>query len=229
MRLILSRLYGLEDLNAVPEDIPGTRGHSFLAFVFRGGFHDNSILQQHLRANDHKVLEGCDICGCQVVTLLRDPYDAFVSFYFYVNRMKRLFRELPDGVMIGKPIDHPEVVAFIRSHYKRHLKMAHGWLRSQRAVVVRYEDMRGDTEAAIRDLTSEIGARPEAAVRAAVEACRAERLRGKGEATKDHRWIRSHIRSATTGDSSKYLTQVHFDAFRESSAGLIRALGYPVR
>jgi hypothetical protein len=110
-RKLFSQLYRLDDLNEslgrVPENVP-----TFLRFVEHGSFKENSVFHSHLFPNP-KLIDACEGLGCNLITMLRNPYDAFVSFYFYVNRLAERFHHGPFAVIIGKPIDHPDVLEAI--------------------------------------------------------------------------------------------------------------------
>jgi hypothetical protein len=217
-RKLFSQLYRLDDLNEslgrVPENVP-----TFLRFVEHGSFKENSVFHSHLFPNP-KLRDACEGLGCNLITMLRNPYDAFVSFYFYVNRLAERFHHGPFAVIIGKPIDHPDVLEFVRTEYLRHLNLAVRWVNSGKAIVIRYEDLHARPVETIRDVADRICPVEDDQIRSAVEQCQAEKLKRRGG------WIKGHIRSATTGNWEEHLGPAHFEAFKESSADLIIRLGY---
>jgi hypothetical protein len=194
-----------------------------------GGFPDGSIFHLHRRCSPLfcSVIEAVP---AHIVTVVRDPYDAFVSYYFWTQR-----RTLTDGErskvrkrqrMVGKPLDDPEVLAFLADSkgFGSHLSAANGWLHSGRAIAVRYEELhRVPVEALIR-VTEQIAPVERGRIEAAIEACRAENMRQQRSRKKA--W---NVRVATVGDSRQHLTEAHLAIFRERYANLIRSLGYEVR
>jgi hypothetical protein len=161
-----------------------------------------------------------------LVTIVRDPYDAFVSTYYTLqqhaaedNQKGRKFTEL-----MGKPLDDPAVVDFLRrGGYWNNLQKARDWSSSGRAVVLRYEDLSRDPLAALRRATAQIAPLDDDRLQIAIDYCRADRMRQRTKGGS------KHVRQATVGDSVRQLTPDHLDAFREAYAELITELGYQVR
>jgi hypothetical protein len=161
-----------------------------------------------------------------LVTIVRDPYDAFVSTYYTLqlhaeeqNQKGRKFTEL-----MGKPLDDAEVIDFLRQGgYRNNLQKARDWATSVDAVVLRYEELIHDPLAALRRATAEIAPVSDEQLEIAIDYCSADRMRQRTKGGK------KHVRSATVGDSRRQLNAAHFDAFREAYADLIEELGYPVR
>jgi hypothetical protein len=160
------------------------------------------------------------------VTLMRNPYDAFVSTYYTLqqhyednNRKRRGKTEL-----MGKPLDHPEVIAFLREDgYRGNLLKARDWMSSGRAHVVRYEELHADPVGQLVRLTDGIEAVDRSAIERAVEACSAENMRRRSKG------MAKHVRVARPDDARQRLSDEHYAAFRETYADLIRELGYDVR
>jgi hypothetical protein len=219
-RNILANIYDLIDLNERVEHVP-RHAAEFAEFVEAGLFLDDSVLHQHFNPKP-EVLAGCEALDCHIITLLRNPYDAFVSFYFYVNRNKKRFQGTPSGVLINKPMEHPDVVRFLGETYRRHLLIARRWIGSGRASVLRYEDLHANPLASVRAVTERIKSVPDSQIESALEACSASQLRKRGG------WLKAHIRVAATGDWEKHLQPVHLEAFREKHGSLIESLGYSV-
>jgi hypothetical protein len=161
-----------------------------------------------------------------LVTIVRDPYDAFVSTYYTLqqhaaenNPKRRKFTEL-----MGKPLEDPVVVDFLRrGGYRNNLQKARDWANSGRAVVLRYEDLSQDPLVALRHATGQIAPVNDEILEIAIDYCRAERMRQRTKGGS------KHVRTATIGDSVQRLTPNHLEAFREAYADIIAELGYPVR
>lgn len=224
LKCLLGRAYGLRWLR--PFETPGRPDHAALReWLAAGRFPDDTIYHQHY---DYApaLAEELRSVPAHLVTIVRDPYDAFVSTYHTLqlhaenqNQKGRRFTEL-----MGKPLDDPEVIAFLRDGgYRNNLLKARDWARSGEAVVLRYEDLIRDPLTTLKRAAAEIAPVSDEQLKVAIDYCRADRMR---ERTKGGR---NHVRSATVGDSRKHLGPDHFAAFREAYGDLIADLDYPVR
>src|SRR5918994_409106 len=140
LKCLLGHAYGLRWLRPfeVPEraDLP-----SLTSWLEAGLFPDGTIFHQHYDFSP-EIANALDDVPAHLVTIVRDPYDAFVSTYYTLqhhaaeqNRKERKFTEL-----MGKPLDDPAVIEFLRSgRYRNNLEKARDWITSGRAVVLRYE------------------------------------------------------------------------------------------
>jgi hypothetical protein len=224
LKCLLGRAYGLRWLrpHETPEraELPALR-----AWLAAGRFPDGTIFHQHFDY-DRETAASLLASGAHVVTIVRDPYDAFVSTYYTLqqhaaeeNRKGRKLTEL-----MGVPLDDPSVIAFLQEGgYRNNLEKARDWAASGKAVVLRYEDLSRDPLAELRRATGEIERLPDETLEAAIDYCHADRMRQrtKGGA--------KHVRAAKVGDSREKLNAEHLAAFRAAYADLIEALGYPVR
>lgn len=199
----------------------------FDEWVAAGGFPDGTVFHQHYDYSP-ELAAAIAAVPAQAVTIIRDPYDMFVSSYFTLQEHKddgdRTGRRM--DLLIDKPLDHPDVLAFLRLNeggVRGNMLRAKGWLESGRAAVVRYEDLHRDPVGALDRLTASIAPVARQRLERAVEACSAETIRQRGGAKA------KHVRAATVGDSKQRLTDAHLAIFRERHADLIRALGYEVR
>jgi hypothetical protein len=224
LKCLLGRIYGLRWLRPfeTPEraDLPALK-----TWLAEHRFPDGTIFHQHYDFLP-EVADAFDAVPAHLVTIVRDPYDAFVSTYHTLqhharedNRKGRRFTEL-----MGKPLDDPEVVAFLRDGgYRNNLAKARDWVKSGRATALRYEALSKDPLRELQRATATIAPASDDVLEAAIEYCRADRMR---ERTKGGR---THVRKATVGDSVHQLTADHLAAFREAYADIIDELGYPVR
>ncbi len=222
LKCILATAYGLKILG--PKRVPERpQLDLFQAWVARGDFPDGTIFHQHYDYSP-ELAAAIETVPAHIVTIVRDPYDAFVSSYFTIQKHagddKR--KENLAAVMIGKPLDHPDVLAYLADGFDRHLAKANDWVHSGRAVVFRYEALHADPAAALRRGTDQIGPVAPGRIEAAIEACSAETMRQSNRAAK-------HVRAATVGDSRARLDEAHLAIFRERHADLVRSLGYEVR
>ena len=224
LKCLLGRAYGLRWLR--PHETPDRPDvESLETWLNAGRYPDDSIFHQHYDYSP-RIAELLKPTGARLVTIVRDPYDAFVSTYYTLqlhaesqNAKGRKFTEL-----MGKALDDPEVIAFLRNGgYRNNLEKARDWARSGDAVVLRYEDLSRDPLGTLRAATAELGPVSDEQLGIAIEYCTADRMRERSKGG------RSHVRSATVGDSRKKLNSEHFDAFRDAYADVIADLGYPVR
>ncbi len=245
LKCLLGRAYGLRWLR--PFETPERADlESLRPWLAENRFPDDTIYHQHYDFSP-AIADALDAVPAHIVTIVRDPYDAFVSTYYTLqqhaaedNQKGRKFTEI-----MGKPLDHPDVVDFLRQGgYRNNLLKARDWASSGRAVVLRYEDLIRDPLAELRRAATAIvrnappvppspiamgegvrGVRvpTDDTLEISIDYCRADRMRArtKGGA--------KHVRTATVGDSKKHLTPAHLDAFREAYADLVKELGYQVR
>jgi hypothetical protein len=224
LKCLLGTIYNLRWLK-VTEIPERAELAAFREWAVGGGFVDGTIYHQHY---DYAA-EICDIAEAipaRVVTLVRNPYDAFVSTYYTLqqhhgdgNRKRR-----GKTALMGKPLDHPEVIEFLRTGgYRSNLVKARDWMGSGRAGVLRYEALHADPVGELVRLTDSIEAVDRATIERAAEACSAEnmRLRSRGMA--------KHVRAAKPDDARQRLNDEHLAAFRDTYADLILELGYEVR
>jgi hypothetical protein len=222
---LLSTLYGLEW--PTPGGHAAARGaDSLRAFVEAGKFPDGSMFHHHTRFN-RRLCDVIDAIPAHHVTIVRDPYDVFVSMYFWeqerTSRGLGVDRPRPRHAMYGKPLDHEDVLEFLAEDFGQHIVRANGWLHSGRAIPVRYEELHDDPIDALQRVTDQIEPVSRERIEEALAACRAERVRQQDEKMA---W---HVRAAKVGDSRDKLGQPHLDVFRERHGELIRSLGYEVR
>jgi hypothetical protein len=224
LKCLLGRAYGLRWLrNFETPERPDLS--ALTAWLAANRFPDGTIFHQHYDYAP-EVADALDAVPAHLVTIVRDPYDAFVSTYYTLqqhsaenNQKGRKFTEL-----MGKPLHDPAVIEFLRQGgYRNNLEKARDWANSGRAVVLRYENLSQDPLAELRRATEMIAPVSVESLETAIDYCRADRMR---ERTKGGS---KHVRTATVGDSERQLTADHLEAFREAYAEIIAELGYPVR
>lgn len=222
---LLSTIYGLQW--PTPGGHAATSSPESLAeFALSGGFPDGSMFHHHTRFH-RRLCDVIDSIPAHNVTIVRDPYDVFVSMYYW--EQERSSRGLgvdqprPRNAMFGKPLDHNDVVQFLADGFGPHISRANGWLHSGRAIPIRYEELHANPLGALQRVTDQIEPVSVERVALALETCRAERVRQQDEKMS---W---HVRSARVGDSRDKLSEVHLAVFRERHGDQIRLLGYDVR
>jgi len=224
LKCILGTMYDLRPLppKGVPErpQLP-----LFRSWVEQGGFPDGTIFHQHYDYSD-ALADAIAAAGAHAVTIVRDPYDTFVSSYFTIQQHadddRRKNRRT--DILLNKPLDHPDVVQYLRDGgFRNNMLRAKEWIESGRTVVVRYEELHRDPVATLTRVADHLAPVPVATIERAVETCSAENMRKMGGGRS------KHVRTAKVGDSRDRLNAQHLAAFRDQYADLIRSLGYEVR
>jgi hypothetical protein len=229
IKCLLGKVY---DLEWVPgRQRPVATPNGFRTWIESGGFPDQSIFHQHCKWSP-RLSDVFEAAGVHLVTIVRDPYDVFVSLYRWIQEEPVVARSLRDAgttrsrprdAVIGKPLDHQDVLDFLAGDFGSFLDKAGGWKHSGRAVVVRYEGLHGDPVGELTRTTDVIQPVGRERIEWAIEECRAENMRQMR--TK----FQGYFRSAKVGDSHERLSEAHLLIFRERYADLIRSLGYAVR
>ncbi|HEX2282034.1 MAG TPA: sulfotransferase domain-containing protein [Thermomicrobiales bacterium] len=224
LKCLLGRAYGLRWLrNFETPERPDLR--ALTTWLTANRFADGTIFHQHYDYAP-EVADALATVPAHVVTIVRDPYDAFVSTYYTLqqhsaenNQKGRKFTEL-----MGKPLNDPAVIDFLRrGGYRNNLEKARDWANSGRAVVLRYENLSQDPLAELRRATEMIAPVSVESLETAIDYCSADRMRQRTKGGS------KHVRAATVGDSERQLTADHLEAFREAYAEIIAELGYSVR
>jgi hypothetical protein len=228
LKCLLSRVYDLQWV--IGEDSPNTNITQFRKFVEEGRFPENTIFHQHVKYKP-ALCDIIDTIPAHLVTIVRDPYDAFVSMYHWMQTRTEYDRERgrvrpkdrPRDAMYDKSIDDPAVLDFLSTSYGEQIQRAHDWVTSGRAIVVRYEDLHKDAIETLTRVTDQIEPVDPERVKQAVEACNAENMRNMSQR------MSKHVRSAKVGDSRGKLDESHLKIFREQYGDLVSTLGYEVR
>lgn len=219
---ILAECYGLTIL---PEGVPERDIMGFRRFIESGAFADGTIFHEHFRFSP-EFRPVADSIGCHMVTIVRDPYDMFVSYYHYIQRFSESFvraaPDSPESRAIGKVIDSPEALLVLKRPFEWYLLQANQWMHSGDSAVVRYEELHDDPVGAVRSLTARIEPADDARIHQALAASTPSALRQKSQP------LALHVRSAIVGDWQNHLTDVHLEIFRNYHAELVRGLGYPL-
>lgn len=228
LKCLLSRVYDLQWV--IGDDSPDTNVARFIQYINEGRFPDNTIFHQHCKYKP-ALCDAIDGIPAHLVTIVRDPYDAFVSMYHWMQtrtdydreRGRVRPKERPRNAMYDKELDDPVVLEFLAGPYGEHMRRAHDWVRSGRAIVVRYEDLHRNPVEALTRATNQIEPVDATRIENAVEACRAENMRTMTKS------LSKHVRAAKVGDSRGKLGEEHLKIFREQYGDILTSLGYEVR
>jgi hypothetical protein len=224
LKCLLGHIYDLRPLSK--QETPKRPDLSlFKEWIGAGGFPDGTLFHQHYDFST-ELVDLIDSLPAHTVTIIRDPYDGFVSSYFTIQQHKDdgLRSGRRTDVMQGKALGDSEVLEYLRNGgFRNNMRRAREWMESGRTLVVRYERLHSDAVAELRSITDQMQPVPDEKIAAAVEACSADNMRKMGgERSK-------HVRAAKVGDSREKLNDEHLAIFREKYAEMIRALGYEVR
>lgn len=223
LKCLLGAIYELEWLRG--SDVPERAVRdAFAAWVASGGFRDGTIYHQHYNYSP-ELADAVAAVPAHLVTIIRDPYDMFVSGFFFVQAQASVEgrSERASDPMIGKAIDDPAVLDFLANDFGDALAKANGWLHSHRSIVVRYERLHDDPIGELTGATNRISPVDPVRIHRSIGTCDAATLR------KSRKGLRKRIRSATVGDWRNYLTETHLTIFRDRYADQIRSLGYDVQ
>jgi hypothetical protein len=222
---LLSLAFGLTWVREAPaHDYWGARDPGGLrSFIEAGRFPDHAICHQHFwpSAKLDEILREHD---ARLATTVRDPYDQFVSWYFYIQNFADAFVAAADpGVRaIGKPVTHPDVLDLLTNEFGTFLDQGIAWLESHRSFIVRYEELHHDPDAVVARAHTHFGLELVMPVQAAITGSSADALRREGAD------LQRHVRSGRVGDWREHLTSAHLDVFRRSHRSRIERLGYTV-
>ncbi len=224
LKCILGHIYDLRPLTN-RETPKRPQFQLFKEWVEADGFPDGTVFHQHYDYTT-ELADVVESIPAHAVTIIRDPYDGFVSSYFTIQQHKDdgLRSGRRTDVMVGKPLSDPAVLDYLRNGgFRNNMRRALEWKDSGRTHVVRYEKLHSDPIAELRAVTDQIVPVPDDKIAAAMEACSADNMRKMGgEKSK-------HVRAAKVGDSREKLNDEHLAIFREKYASMIRSLGYDVR
>jgi Sulfotransferase domain len=224
LKCLLGTVYGLRPLST--QETPQRPQIELLqAWLDEGNFPDGTIFHQHYDYSD-ELADLIDAVPAHTATIIRDPYDGFVSSYFTIQEHKESGqrRGRRRDAISGKSLSDPEVIEHLRNGgFRNNMRRARDWMESGRTLVVRYERLHSDPIEELRSVTDKIQPVPDERIAAAVAACSAENMRQLGGGKS------KHVREAKVGDSREKLNEEHLAVFREKYADLIRALGYEVR
>jgi hypothetical protein len=223
LKCLLASIYQLRPLG--PSRSPESPTlDSFRSWVGRGLFQDGTVFHQHYDFS-HALADAILAVPAYTVTIVRDPYDAFVSS-FYTNQKhagSEVRKKRKGSIFIGKDIDHPDVLSWLRGGgFRNHLVKANQWVGSGRTIVVRYETLLADPTAELKRLSGHLGPVSDDRIIRAVEACSADAMRQNSRTA-------GHVRVAKVGDSKRRLNDEHLEIFQNQYAELITRLGYEVR
>lgn len=224
LKCILAHIYDLRPLGN-RETPRRPQLHLFKDWVEGDNFPDGSIFHQHYDYST-ELADLIDSVPAHAVTIIRDPYDGFVSSYFTIQQHQEdgMRSGRRTDVMVGKSLCDSDVVAYLRNGgFRNNMRRAKEWLESGRTRVVRYERLHSNPVEELRPVTDSIEPVPDERIAAALESCSADNMRKMGGSRS------KHVRAAKVGDSKEKLNEEHLAVFREKYSDMIRALGYEVR
>lgn len=226
VKCLLASIYDLAWLRG-DEAPANSNPATFIAWAGQGNFPDDAIFHQHYDYSE-ALADTAAAVPAHLVTIIRDPYDAIVSLFFFVQAQATVERNrtLPEqrsaSAIIGKAIDDPDTIDFLDRRLGSLLAKATAWVASGRSVVVRYEALHRDPMAELIRATAAIAPVAPERITRAITACEATTMRQAIPG------LRKRIRTATVGDWRQHLTDAHLSRFRVTHGEQIHALGYEV-
>ena len=226
IKCLLASAYGLHQINGRNKPVGKRRD------VRREGadldMPDTSIFHQHC-VYSRDVVDAWIGLPAHVVTIIRDPYDIFLSYYRWsqeqpvlkIHRKGELFqkRDHPREQMVGKPLDSPQTLDYLAGGFEQIMRRAVRWSRDDRVLVVRYEHLHADPAAELERLTTLIEPVSAKRIERAVRKCSIENMRVLQPQT---------VKVGAVGRSRDELTPEHLRIFRTHYGHMIRDLGYDV-
>ncbi|MFM9105269.1 MAG: sulfotransferase domain-containing protein [Chloroflexota bacterium] len=226
IKCLLASVYGLQQINGRNKPVGKRRE------VRREGagldMPDAAIFHQHC-VYSRDVVDAWSGLPAHVVTILRDPYDMFLSYHRWsqeqpvlkIHRKGDAFqkRDHPREQMVGKPLDSPETLAYLADGFGQILRRAVKWSKDDRVLIVRYELLHHDPVAELVRLTGLIEPVPAKRIEKAIRRCSIENMRVLQPQT---------VKVGAVGRSRDSLTPEHLRVFRNHYGHMIRELGYDV-
>jgi len=136
------------------------------------------VTHYHIRPNP-ELLDWIRRNGAVVITTIRHPGDVLISLYHHVHNFRD---EAIDPDFLRRMVS----TGFVRSGlttdageqpFSADLQCSLAWMACEGTHTVRYEDLRADPVAALRELTSRIHPAPLDRIEAAVEMCEMDMMR----------------------------------------------------
>lgn len=193
--------------------------------IDNGWFEEDSIFHQHFPPTEF-FFNLVDSIDCKIVTTIRNPYDTFISLFYFVQNFPKQFNypNNPLHVLYGKSIDHADVLDYISraDGFGVHIRVANKWIESGRSTIIRYENLHNTPKLELKEVTDRISPVTNDVIGEAILACTAEKMRRQKK-----NWDK-HIRKAEINDWQNHLTETHLDIFRRKYGDLIKNLGYKV-
>jgi hypothetical protein len=172
----------------------------------------------------------------KVLYIVRDPRDLVLSYYNF----QRKYRQIADDYPLAKYVEDFAGGKLISADWGSWGENVASWIYTRQNhssfLLLRYEDMRGDTEQQLRRIATFLGLQPTPErLRQAIEASSPERMRemerteaDQWVATKKHRKDIPFVGAATSGQWQSQLP-VELALKIESAWGnLMSTLGYPL-
>jgi hypothetical protein len=216
LRMLLWHMYDLTQM-----DVTGVL--STREYPRRGSF----VTHQHVLPVRELFAWG-DPLGVRYITMLRHPGDMLLSLYHYVNNMAQDWEKagrlgnIPSHGMVGQPLDGKAVREYTEAHFADEcLRKSVAWIKSGRAMVVRYEDLHLSPENELSRLAGGLRPISNGKIHAAVEACAIAKLQNMAGPR-----MRAHYRKGVMGEWKTELPDAIVNLIAERYGDELEVMGY---
>ena len=222
LRCLLASAYGLELINS--RSAPD--GSDFAEITtWLGELPERSVVHTSFRYTSQLKTLATKL-GINLVTVLRHPFDLFVTIYDVAQHRAEKKGPQPEAAvswihLAGKELDHPDVLAYLREGFSEEIDWLMEWHDSG-VPVLRFELLAADPFQALSGLTSHLGPPDDDAVGRAVENCPGENkvrtslVRGRP----------TPMPIVSTGAWRERLNDDHVAILRDRYGDDVRQLGY---
>lgn len=162
------------------------------------------------------------------ITMARHPGDLFLSLYHYVQNYAKAWRkagilgQAPSHAMLGEALDSGIVLAYLAGpFFDECLGKTWHWMTSERARLIRYEDLHLHGQATLQSLSKDLGVVGNDQIARAIEKCRFQKMKRFAG-----RKMKQHFRGGRVGDWALHLQDRHLEAILKRHQPILEMLGY---
>jgi len=185
------------------------------------------ITHQHIRPR-RDFLGWGEREGVQFITMSRHPGDLFLSLYHYVQNYGESWRkagilgQAPSHRLLGEALESQAVYDYLAGpFFDECLQKTWQWLKSGRAIFIRYEDLHEDGQRVLEGLADQLGQVREGEIARTIKKHSFQRMKRFAG-----RKMKRHFRTGKVGDWANQLKPKHLEAIEKSHATVLDRMGY---